>query len=123
MNEQLELPAVPYKGTSGWSGTSTSRDRALTEDADGTTANRQRRTLNFLATYERGLTWKELSDITGWHHGQSSGVLSVLHKEGLIYRLQTKRNRCAVYVAKENVNGQALSVRKTKTCKHCGGEL
>jgi hypothetical protein len=80
-------------------------------------------TLSVLSSNYFGRTWKELADIQSWHHGQASGVLSVLHKEGLIARLIEKRNRCAVYVMPEYVNGRAIAERKIKSCKHCGGAL
>jgi DNA-binding MarR family transcriptional regulator len=122
--EAIELPLTPYAGTSGWSGSTASRDRATTEDKDGTTSARQKETLRTIyATKDYGLTWKELSDLTGWHHGQASGVLSILHKEGLIERLTERRGKCSVYVGVNSVSGRKISPRKIKTCKHCGGEL
>ena len=126
MMEELDfnLPVKPYAGTSGWKGSDASRDRALGDDADGTTGKRQKETLVALgASGIRGLTWKELSEITGWHHGQSSGCLSVLHLEELVARLVERRNRCSIYVLPAFVNGRETSVRKKNTCKHCGGEL
>ena len=126
MMEELDfsLPVKPYAGTSGWRGSEASHDRAVTDDADGTTSKRQKETLVFLgAAGIRGLTWKDLSEITGWHHGQSSGCLSVLHLEGLVARLKERRNRCSIYVLPAFVNGRETSERKTNTCKHCGGEL
>lgn len=114
----------PYAGTSGWSGSETSRDRAMVEDQNGTTSARQYKALNLIRQQQfNGLTWKELSEITGWHHGSASGVLSVLHKEGLIYRLIEKRNRCAIYIYPLYSQNRTLSERKIKNCKHCGGEL
>lgn len=126
MNEELDfsLPVTPYAGTSGWKGSEASRDRALEDDADGTTSKRQKQTLVALGTAGiRGLTWKDLSEITGWHHGQSSGCLSVLHLESMVARLKERRNRCSIYVLPAFVNGRETSERKTNTCKHCGGEL
>lgn len=120
----LELPLTPYAGTSGWSGSQTSQDRAVQDDTDGTTKGRQNVTLRLInASKTYGMTWKELADETGWHHGQASGVLSVLHKEGLIERLTERRGKCAVYIGLNSVNGRKTSVRKVKSCKHCGGEL
>ena len=50
------LPETPYAGTSGWSGSDTSRERAETEDHEGTTSARQERVLAGLGTLgERGL--------------------------------------------------------------------
>ena len=122
---QPELLVLPFAGTSGWSGSDSSRDRAKQQDSDGTTANRQTLTLRVLweeSKYD-GITWAELTERTGWHHGSSSGVLSVLHKEGLIVRLRERRNKCAVYVAPVFVNGREISERKVKTCKNCGHQI
>lgn len=95
----------PYAGTSGWSGSETSRERAEREDADGTTSKRQRRALRWLdVSQARGMTWKDMAIRNGWHHGQASGVLSVLHKAGKIERLTERRDRCQVYVLPEYVN-------------------
>lgn len=94
-----ELPLLPYAGTSGWSGSDASRERAETEDRDGTTTRRQSQVIFLLAGEGAlGATWKEVADRLGWHHGQASGALSVLHKEGKVDRLTTRRNRCSVYV-------------------------
>lgn len=102
--------------TSGWSGSDTSHERALREDADGTTSRRQQRVMQLLGQYtwmgdhsrglHYGLTVKEVREITGWHHGQASSALSVLHKEGKIARLKTRRDRCAVYVLPDHVSGR-----------------
>jgi len=122
---KLVLPLTPYAGTSGWQGSEASRDRVLEDDKNGLTAHCQRMSLYRVQTQgERGLTWKELGEIENWHAGQSSGSLSVLHKEGYIYRLKEKRNRCSVYVTEEFINGREISERKVQdTCKHCGGKL
>ncbi len=92
-------PALPYAGTSGWSGSDTSRERAQRDDDDGTTSARQGQVIFALANEGVfGMTVKELRAEFGWHHGQASGVLSVLHKVGSIDRLVERRDRCAVYV-------------------------
>lgn len=124
MAELEERGLTPYAGTSGWSGSDTSHNRAVEADQNGTTRLRQREAVNHVSHQgERGLTWRELSEITNWHHGTSSGALSVLHKEGIIARLKETRNRCAVYVAIEYINGRPTVDRTIKKCKHCGGEL
>lgn len=107
------LPLLPYAGTSGWSGSDTSRERAVAEDSNGTTTDRQRRVLGYLRNAGlEGLTWKELAEYMHWHHGSASGVLSVLHKEGHIARLATqRRHRCAVYVLPEYVQGRATAAQ------------
>jgi len=125
MSDDLQLPLTPYAGTSGWRGSEASRDRVIQDDANGSTSLKQRISLHRVRTQgARGLTWKELGEIENWHAGQSSGVLSVLHKEGFIYRLKEKRNRCSIYVTEEYINNRATSERKVQdTCKHCGGKL
>lgn len=103
----VPVPATPYGGTSGWSGSDTSRERAETEDTDGTTSARQQTVLRHLGFVGSvGATWREVAAATGWHHGQASGALSVLHKEGRIARLTVRRDRCQVYVLPSCVNGR-----------------
>ena len=116
-----ELPITPYNNTSGHSGSDTSRERAERDDKDGTTSNRQRNTLNELRYCNyRGITWRELAERYNMHHGQASGVLSVLHKANLIVRLKEKRDKCAVYVLAEYVCGREVSERTVKSCPNCG---
>lgn len=107
------LPVLPYGGTSGWSGSDTSKERAERADKTGATGANQKRTLSLLMfSRNEGLTWRELSSMTGWHHGTASGALSVLHKAGLIARLAERRERCAVYVALDFVNGREIQSHK-----------
>ena len=115
-------PALPYNGTSGWSGTDTSRQRAVTADESGVTSERQARTVELLRDREYdGLTWKELADATGWHHGTASGVLSVLHKAGTISRLNQSRDRCKIYVLPEYEDGREREAQgRTRECPNCG---
>jgi hypothetical protein len=101
------LPILPYAGTSGWSGSDTSRERAQADDASGTTAQRQADMIAHLdKAGANGLTYRELVDITGMHHGQVSGPLSNLHKAGEIARLKEVRHKCKVYVLPEYVGGR-----------------
>ena len=119
----MNQAVFPYAGTSGWSGSETSRDRALTEDQSGISADRQKRVMNELQfAGEFGLTWKELAICFNWHHGQASGVLSVLHKANMVARLTERRNRCAVYVLPNHVKGRQIADhgRKKQTCSNCG---
>lgn len=121
----MDEPLLPYDGTSGWSGSDSSRDRAHRDDNNGVTSERQRLTLQTIAAAEfMGVTWKELADMHGWHHGQASGTLSVLHKENKIARLVETRNRCAVYVLPQYTfwRDTAGHGRKAKThvCSNCG---
>ena len=128
INNSEELPfepELPYAGTSGHSGSETSKERALDSDRSGQTARRQRQALKLLDEKKSfGITWKELSDMTGLHHGNSSGVLSVLHKTGRIARLHEQRNRCKVYVTLDSIAGRAVEGQgRKKNCPHCGGDL
>ena len=105
-----ETPILPYGGTSGWSGTPTSQQRATRNDSDGTTSRRQRDTIRLLASNrEHGATWRDVSRALELHHGSASGVLSVLHKTGVIERLSEQRDGCLVYVLPEHVNGRTTS--------------
>ncbi len=121
----LNQPELPYNGTSGHSGTDTSKERALTADRSGKTALRQAQALNLLSQRKMsGLTWKELSEITGLHHGTASGVLSVLHKTGRIARLKESRDGCKVYVDVSCVEGRVIEIQgRKRCCPHCGGNL
>ena len=121
----LNQPELPYSGTSGHSGTDTSKERALHADRSGKTALRQAQTLNLLAQRKMlGITWKELSEITGLHHGTASGVLSVLHKAGRIARLKESRDGCKVYVDVACIEGRVVEKQgRKKCCPHCGGNL
>lgn len=100
-------PITPYAGTSGWAGTDTSRDRAARDDSNGTTSRRQWLALRALEdSMFYGRTWRELADVTGMHHGQASGVLTLLHKAGKIARLADKREQCRIYVHLDYVEGR-----------------
>ena len=117
---------LPYAGTSGWSGTDTSKERAKANDSSGKTAdNQEHALLMILLSGIDGITWKELSELTGWHHGTSSGVLSVLHKAERICRLTERRDRCRVYVYPDYLNGREhdMQGRKPKECPNCGYHL
>lgn len=118
-------PELPYNGTSGFSGSETSKKRALNNDASGQTARRQRQTLALLDSYQAsGLTWKELASLLNLHHGSASGVLSVLHKTGHIARLKQIRGGCKVYVLNSWILGRETERHgKKKQCPHCGGNL
>lgn len=106
-NPDPELPVLPYGRTSGWSGSASSRDRAVTADRSGATEGRQAITLGLLRRAGiDGLTWRDLSDQTGWHHGTASGALSVLHRDGQIARLSERRDKCQIYVTRENILGR-----------------
>lgn len=127
MNQSM--PELPYVGTSGYSGTDTSENRARSEDASGKTGKRQKETLMYLwMQHEQGATWKEIADELGLHHGSASGVLSVLHLAGKIERLADSRNRCKIYVLPEYVAGRKTELHRGKkssvhNCWNCGVNL
>jgi hypothetical protein len=117
---------VPYNGTAGWSGTDTSKDRALYNLRTGKELNNQQKALALLKDARaNGLTWKELSEHTGMHHGTASGVLSVLHKTGAILRSVRIRNGCKIYYSIEYTDAIAHEIykEKTKLCPHCGNNI
>lgn len=92
--------ALPYRGTEGFvSGSDTSRDRAVKDALSGGASARQRLVLEALETVPSGMTWRELGDALNLHHGKISGTLSVLHKQGKIVALKTKRDNCHPYLA------------------------
>ena len=117
---------MPYNGTAGWSGADTSQQRALDNIHSGREENNQQKALRLLKLRgTTGLTWKELSTDTGWHHGTASGVLSVLHLSGAIVRTYTVRNRCKVYVHQNFKDEVKIEPRKKpeKFCPHCGHNI
>ncbi len=116
---------LPYAGTSGRGGSEASREAKAREDHDGTTTARQRRALDLLGSAGPfGLTAAELSAKTGQHHGQSSGVLSVLHKEGVIARLAvSKRAGQSVYVLIDNVGGRVTAEHGGRKAKPVTAEV
>lgn len=122
-----EVPVLPYAGTSGWSGSSTSRSRAEYLDGSGKTTERQNAAMALMR--ERGpvgVTWRDLADHLHIHHGSASGVLSVLHKRELICRLKESRERCKVYVLPEFVEYRDTELPgrvKAACCPNCGTSL
>lgn len=105
-----DIPVTPYGGSSGWSGSETSRERAEIADTFGLTGERDRFTLE--AAKEAGadgITWGELADRHGLHHGEASAALSRLHRVGMLARLTAKRGRSQIYVLPEHVAGRPTS--------------
>ena len=120
------VPYRPYKGTAGWSGTDTSKARAIHNLESGKELNNQQKALAILkAALLHGVTLKELADLISIHHGTASGVLSVLHKSGAIVRTIKVRNGCKVYVHqdyKDQVSHEVYKA-KEKLCPHCGNDI
>ncbi len=120
------VPYKPYNGTAGWSGTSTSKERALYNLRTGKEYNNQQKALALINNADSaGLTWKELSEQTDMHHGTASGVLSVLHKSGAILRTTKVRNGCKVYmhIAFADLIKHEIYKSKAKLCPHCGLDI
>lgn len=93
--------------TDGWAGSEASHERAIRDVKSGARNQRREQTIRSLAEATgRGLTWRELADLQGWHHGQASGILSVLHREGRISCLALKRGRSHIYMLTEYVDGR-----------------
>lgn len=98
-------PVLPYAGTEGFvSGSETSRERAIMDATNGTASRRQQVVLDLLERAPNGMTWKELGDRLGLHHGKISATLSVLHGAGKIAALKTKRANCHPYLAMRYAN-------------------
>jgi predicted transcriptional regulator len=116
---------VPYNGTAGWSGTTTSKERALFNLRTGKEYNKQQKALALLKDNPNGLTWKEFAEQTDVHHGTASGVLSVLHKTGAIIRSTRVRNGCKVYYGIQYTDeiGNESYRKKEKLCPHCGNDI
>lgn len=87
-----------YAGTSGYVNQPASITRAITEANNGTSTERARVILTYLAHSPEGMTWKQFSMRLNLHHGQISGALSNLHKSGHVFMLRQQRNRCHPYV-------------------------
>ena len=116
---------VPYAGTAGHAGTSTSKERALYNLRTGKEYNNQQKALALLKDNPNGLTWKEFGSALDIHHGTASGVLSVLHLSSAIVRTYTKRNGCKVYVHQNFKDEVKIEPRKKpeKFCPHCGHDI
>lgn len=109
MNDDL----TPYAGTSGWRGSSTSRERAVQDDRRGITQDRHEKLmLVFSGARYEGLTWFEISDATGWHHGVVSGALTRAHKIGALMRLTEERGRAKGKRSKVYVLPQFVASRE-----------
>lgn len=62
-----------------------------------------------------GVTWQDVANELGLHHGQASGALSRLHRDGALLRLSERRGRSSVYVTPDVVGDRtyvAPRVRK-----------
>jgi hypothetical protein len=100
--------SLEYAGTEGSAGSDASHERAEREASDGTASARQRLILEALDWADvDGMTWQEMAQKLGLHHGQATGSLSNLHKAGKIARLTEKRGRSSIYVLPEYIGDRA----------------
>lgn len=121
--------SLPYAGTTGYSGSSTSKDKAVNDVTSGRQVSWQKQTINYLHAYaDFGMTWKELSAILNVHHGTSSAILSSLHKTGKIVRTSKVRKRCKIYLLPEYVTDDIVTETQGRgksavRCLQCGSNL
>jgi hypothetical protein len=125
-----DTPALAYAGTSGWSGTDTSRERAKRNDANGTTLTTQKSVLD--AVECSGFDGMTVADIRKQfpdrHHGTLSGALTNLHMEGQLLRLKAKRMGCKIYVVPRYQSNRDIEPPKRNRqlltiCPHCNQNL
>jgi len=105
--------AAPYAGGTGNAQAGPSTERQQREDEEGISQARQTLVVGFLGREgPLGMTIKELSKVTGWHHGQASNALSVLDTAGEIVRLDERREKQSVYVLKDFLIGRPVAKRR-----------
>lgn len=96
-------PEPDGTATGGWSGSASSRDRAVYEETSGVRGSRQRQVLDLVrASGARGMTDREVQQALVIGHGSSSGTLTRLHRQGLLERLLERREHNEVYVLPEH---------------------
>ena len=120
----MEPVILPYAGTSGHSGSSTSERRAMRRDSSGKTQTLQNRIINLIKSegYD-GMTVTELKNVLPEHHGSVSGAASVLHKANRLSRLVDERGNCKIYVHPKYVHGRDTEEQgHTRYCHNCGAE-
>jgi hypothetical protein len=117
MYTQPDNASLPYAGSSGWSGSEASRQRAEERDSSGKTALLQHQVEAYvLQTGIWGATIAEVRHMfPEHHHGGLSGTLTDLHKGGRIMRLTDKRGKCSVYVSPRFLHGREAVPPKTLT--------
>jgi len=119
---------LPYAGTSGWSGSDTSYERAIDNDKSGLTSKNQALFMtDLLYAGEMGLTAREWGLMHNLEHQTYSSVPSVLHLSGSVVRLTQRRGRHQVYVLPNFVGDRATAPHKSNkrklfTCDNCGHE-
>lgn len=101
------VPTTTYAdGTTGWSGSSTSRERAERE----VKGRRQQQVYrHLLRAGVLGRTCAEVEGDLGIGHGSASSALTGLHRGRHIVRLTQRRNGQEVYVVAHHQNGREES--------------
>lgn len=95
---------------SGHSGSASSKDRQVREDAAGLTKARQQAALDVVAAAAaEGVTSGELENFLRIGHGQASSALSHLHRAGRIRRIKDRRMTQELYVLPEHVGDRKES--------------
>lgn len=109
----------PYRGTSGWSGSDTSRERARQDDRQGITRDRHEKLMAYMpARRWEGTTWFELADDLGWHHGEASGALTRAHRIGALLRTTDRRGKgkqSLVYVLPEYLGDRSHTPYRSRS--------
>ncbi len=104
---------APYAGLSAPGGSTASRTANAEDVASGKIGDMHRIAIEHLRVAGPfGLTWAELGEKEGWHHGRVTSVLSNLHRDGHAARLtgkQTTRGRSSIYVLPEFVEGRTTA--------------
>lgn len=114
-----EKPSLPYAGTSGSSGSDTSRERAKHRDESGKTLSNQQIIMRALEDAgHRGMTCAEFKKRTGMDHSPASSTFTGLHKDFKIARLAETRNGSHPYILPQYVDG-----RKTEYAGQIGGRV
>ena len=72
--------------------------RSRREADSGKWNERRSKIMSYLLGSPSGLTWQEVSNLEGGHHGQVSSALNSLHRNGWVFSLREIRNGCHPYV-------------------------
>lgn len=76
----------------------------LDAELEGLTRKTDRTVVYVRRERERGMTYRELSALTGWHHGIASGTLTPLEQQGRLVMTTRQREGCVVYVHPDHVS-------------------
>jgi hypothetical protein len=94
-----DFPLFNWMEDDGFVNRPASKQRAKREAQDGTRSQRHKKIAKLLDwSGAEGATWKQLGETLGLHHGQISGALSNMHKNGEVFTLVEQRDRCHPYV-------------------------